>query len=79
MTNHKIQLYNLVQNDVFKMMITKLFYLDLSGKTFCQKILRTRVEAEAIQKLQLPHALSKHTLVWNGIWKVFVWNGRFLP
>ena len=56
------------------MMITMLFYLDLSGKKICQKILRSknfeqklrhqvkrwkaealRVEAEAIQKLPLPH------------------------
>ena len=54
------------------MMITMLFYLDLSEKKFCQNILKSknfeqklpdqvveaealRVEAEAIQKLPLPH------------------------
>ena len=48
------------------MMITKQFYFDLSGKNFCQKILRSKnfkqklrhqvMEAEAIQKLLLPHS-----------------------
>ena len=57
------------------MMTTKLFYFDLSGKRFCQKVLRSKnfmqnlrhqvveaeavealkVEAEAMQKLPLPH------------------------
>ena len=50
------------------MMITMLFYLDLSGKNFCQKILRLKnfkqklrhqavetLEAETIQKLPLLH------------------------
>ena len=54
------------------MIITMLFYLDLSGKNFLQKILRSknseqklrhqvmeaealRMEAEAIQKLPIPH------------------------
>ena len=49
----------------FKIMITMPFYLDLSGKNFCQEILRSKnfkqklrhqvVEAEAIQKLLLSH------------------------
>ena len=33
-------------------MITKLFYVDLSEKMFCQKICHQVVEAEAIQKLR---------------------------
>ena len=56
------------------MMITKLFYFDLSGKIFCEKLLRSknfrqklrhqvaealRVEAEVIQKLLLPHPGQK--------------------
>ena len=46
------------------MIITEMFYTDLSGKNFCQKILRSKnfnqklrhevVEAEEIQKLPLP-------------------------
>ena len=60
------------------MMITMLFYLDLSEKKFCQNILKSknfeqklpdqvveaealRVEAEAIQKLPLPHPRDSKT------------------
>ena len=49
----------MVLNDAFKMMITKLFYFDLIGKSFCQKILRSKnfkqklrhqvMEAEALK------------------------------
>ena len=38
MTNHRIQINNLVLNDVFNVMIPKPFYFDLSRKKFCQKI-----------------------------------------
>ena len=53
------------------MMITKLFYFDLSRK-ICQKTLKSKnfkqklrhqealVEVEAIQKLLLPHPRSEH-------------------
>ena len=43
LTYHWLQLYSLVQYDVFKMMIRKLFYFDLSGKNVCQKILRSKI------------------------------------
>ena len=66
MTNHSIQLYNLVLYDVFKMMIAKLFHFDLSGKNFKQKLRHQveeaealRVDAEAIKKLSLPHSCLK--------------------
>ena len=57
MTNH---LYNLVLHDVFKIMIAKQFYFTLIGKKygikeFQAKITSSWVEAEAIQKLPLPH------------------------
>ena len=42
MTFHRIQQYNSVLYDVLKMMITKLFYFDLSRKSFCQNILRLK-------------------------------------
>ena len=42
MTNHRLQLYNLVRCDAFKMIITKLFYFDLSRKNFCPKIFRSK-------------------------------------
>ena len=38
MTNHWLQLYNLILYDAFKLMITKLFYFDLSGKVFAKKL-----------------------------------------
>ena len=66
-------IYNLVLYDVFKMIVTKLFYFDLSGIEFCQKILRSRsfkqklrhqmveaVETKAIEKLPLPHPWIYH-------------------
>ena len=61
---------NFVPHDIFKMKVTKQFYFDLSGKKFCQKILKLKncqqklrhqvmeaeaAEAEAIQILSPPH------------------------
>ena len=75
MTNHWIQLYNLVLYYAFEIMITMPFYLDLSGKNFCLEILRWKnfkqklrhevVEAEAIQKLPLSHPWLWHKLLWR--------------
>ena len=42
MKNDLIQLYSLALYDVFKMIITKLFYFDLSEKIFCQKVLGSK-------------------------------------
>ena len=57
-----MQLYHLVLHDVFKIMITKVFYFDLIGKNFRIKKLSKnyvveeealRVEVKAIKKLLL--------------------------
>ena len=82
MKNHCKHLYNLVLYNVFKVMTTKPFYFNLSGKSFCQNILRLknfkpklrhqvvealRMEAEAIQKLLLPHPWLRGSIgVWQG-------------
>ena len=59
MTNHWVRLYNLGLWDVFKMMITMLFYLDLSGKNFRQQILRSK---NFFQKLH--HQVAKAVRVY---------------
>ena len=78
MTNHWIRLYNLLLYDVFKMMITMLFYLDVSGKNVCQKNLRSKnfkqklrhqvVKAEALRveaRAIQKLLLSHHWLTWS--------------
>ena len=68
------------------MMITELFYFDISKKNFCQKIIRSknfkqkfrhqvveaealRVEAEAIQKLPLPHPRIKPITIFTNLYE----------
>ena len=82
-TNHWIRLYNLVLCDVFKMMITKLFYFDLSGKNFSQKILKSKnfkqklrhqvVEAEAIKncRFHIPGCNNSTVVCWYN--RIDVW------
>ena len=72
MKNHWMQLllYILILCEVFKMMITKLFFVWLIWKQFFPKnfkiekfyakITSLRVEAEAIQALRLPHPCFKN-------------------
>ena len=65
------------------MMITKLFYFDLSGKKFCQNILRSKnfmlklrhqvLEAEAMQKLLFMYNWLEqcHFCRHKNAWKIF--------
>ena len=46
MTNHWMQLYNLVLHYVFKIMITKLFYFDLIEKKFAKNFSDQKFKAK---------------------------------